>query len=245
MSGLDALLRVDRGGFALDAAITVPAGRVVALMGRNGAGKSTAVAAIAGLLPLDAGRIEVDDVVLEDVGAGVSVVPEQRPIGVVQQQAALFPHLTVLDNVAFGLRTQRVTRRRAREEAGRLLAVAGLAELRDRRPSALSGGQAARVALVRTLAREPRLVLLDEPLAAIDAELRPGLREAIRTQLRAFSGSALLVTHDAGDAEALADEVIVLDAGRVVQRGTLSALRAGPAAPIVASLLGPEPMSGI
>ena len=231
------MVRVDRGTFALDATITVPAGRVVALMGRNGAGKSTAVAAIAGLLLLDAGRVTVDDAVLDDVEAGVLVAPERRPIGVVQQQPSLFPHLTVLDNVAFGLRTAGRRRVQARREADRLLTDAGLAELRDRRPSALSGGQAARVALVRTLAREPKLVLLDEPLAAIDAELRPGLRDAIRAQLAAFAGSALLVTHDARDADALADEVIVLDGGRVIQRGALAALRAEPAAPIVTSLL--------
>jgi molybdate transport system ATP-binding protein len=237
MSGLEATLRVDRGTFALDATIAVPAGRVVALMGRNGAGKSTAVAAIAGLEALDAGRVVVDDLVLEDVEAGVSVVPERRPIGLVQQQAALFPHLTVRENVAFGLRTRGVRRRDAREEADHLLTTAGLAGLRDRRPAAISGGQAARVALVRTLAREPRLVLLDEPLAAIDAERRPSLRDAIRAQLTSFSGSALLVTHDARDAEALADEVVVLDAGRVVQRGSLEALRAAPAAPIVAGIL--------
>jgi molybdate transport system ATP-binding protein len=237
MSGLEATLRVERSAFVLDAMIAVPAGRVIALMGRNGAGKSTAVAAIAGLEALDAGRVVVDGVVLEDVGAGVSVVPEQRPIGLVQQQAALFPHLTVLDNVAFGLRTRGVHRRGAREEADRLLTVAGLAGLRDRRPSAISGGQAARVALVRTLAREPRLVLLDEPLAAIDAELRPALRDAIRAQLTSFSGSALLVTHDVRDAEVLADEIVLLDAGHVVQRGPLAALRARPAAPIVSSLL--------
>ncbi|MBW4042601.1 MAG: ATP-binding cassette domain-containing protein [Acidobacteria bacterium] len=237
MSGLEAALRVDRGVFGLDATLTVPPGHVVALMGRNGAGKSTAVAAVAGLVPLDAGRVLVDDVVLEDTEARVSVPPEHRPVGVVQQQAALFPHLSVLDNVAFGLRTGGARRGAARDVADRLLTAAGLAGLRDRRPSGLSGGQAARVALVRTLAREPRLVLLDEPLAAVDAELRPELREAIRAQLTAFSGSALLVTHDVRDAEALADDVVVLDAGRVVQRGPLAALRAAPAAPIVASLL--------
>jgi molybdate transport system ATP-binding protein len=237
MTGLDAVLRIDRGAFALDAAISVPAGRVVALMGRNGAGKSTAVAAVAGLLALDAGRVVVDGAVLEDVEARISVAPERRPIGVVQQQPALFPHLTVLDNVAFGLRTQRLGRRRARERAERLLEEAGLADLRLRRPAALSGGQAARVALVRTLARQPRLVLLDEPLAAIDAELRPALRDAVRARLSAFAGSALLVTHDVRDAEALADEVIVLDAGRVVQRGRLADLRASPSAPIVTRLL--------
>ncbi|WP_375404917.1 ABC transporter ATP-binding protein [uncultured Amnibacterium sp.] len=236
--GLDATIRVDRGAFALDVAISVAPGRVVALMGRNGAGKSTAVAAVAGLIAIDGGRVVLDDVVLEDVAARRSVPPERRPIGVVQQQAALFPHLGVLDNVAFGLRTQGLGRRASRDRADELLTEAGLAGFRDRRPAQLSGGQAARVALVRTLAREPALVLLDEPLAAIDAELRPALRDAIRAQLTAFAGSAVLVTHDARDAEVLADEVIVLDAGRVIQRGPLAGLRAAPAAPIVTSLLG-------
>ncbi|MGT2425103.1 ABC transporter ATP-binding protein [Amnibacterium kyonggiense] len=237
--GLDADLRVERGDFALDARIAVPARTVVALMGRNGAGKSTAVAAIAGLLPLDGGRVVVDDEVLEDAGAGRSVPPERRPIGVVQQQPALFPHLTAWANVAFGLRTQGRSRAAAREEAHRLLADAGLADLADRRPGALSGGQAARVALVRTLARSPRLVLLDEPLAAIDAEQRPALRDAVRARLDAFAGSALLVTHDVRDAEALADEVVILDAGRVVQRGPLAGIRSAPADPRVAALVAP------
>jgi molybdate transport system ATP-binding protein len=234
---LEAALRIDRGAFALDVELAVAPGSVVALMGRNGAGKTTAVAALAGLVPLDAGRVVLDGAVLEDVTARASVPPEQRPIGVVQQQAALFPHLDVRANVAFGLRTRGMRGREARDRADALLAEAGLAELRDRRPSALSGGQAARVALVRTLAREPSLVLLDEPLAAIDAELRPALRDAVRAQLAGFAGSALLVTHDVRDAEALADEVVVLDAGRVVQRGSLAALRRDPAAPIVARLL--------
>jgi len=179
----------------------------------------------------------LDGAVLEDAAAARAVPPERRPIGVVQQQAALFPHLDVLDNVAFGLRTQGRRRRAARERAEALLVDAGLAAFRARRPAELSGGQAARVALVRTLAREPSLVLLDEPLAAIDAERRPALRDAIRAQLAAFRGSALLVTHDVRDAEALADEVIVLDAGRVVQRGTLDALRAAPTDPVVATLV--------
>jgi molybdate transport system ATP-binding protein len=237
VSGLDAELRVDRGGFVLDVRLEVPGHRVVALMGRNGAGKSTAVAAIAGLVPLDGGRVVVDGEVLEDAASGRAVAPERRPIGVVQQQAALFPHLTVAANVAFGLRTQGRSRAAARQEAHRLLAEAGLADLADRRPGALSGGQAGRVALVRTLARSPRLVLLDEPLAAIDAELRPALRDAIRAQLRAFAGSALLITHDVRDAEALADEVVVLDAGRVVQRGPLAELRAAPVGPVVEALV--------
>lgn len=240
--GLDATVRLVRDGFTLDVAIRVAPGRVVALMGRNGAGKSTAVAAIAGLLPLEGGRVVVDGEVLADAEARIAVPPERRPIGVVQQVPALFPHLSVLDNVAFGLRTRGLRRAAARERAEALLAAAGLAAFRDRRPAALSGGQAGRVALVRTLAREPKLVLLDEPLAAIDAELRPSLRDAIRAQLGGFAGSALLVTHDVRDAEALADEVVVIDAGRVIQRGTIQDLRASPAAPIVARLLAAGPL---
>lgn len=239
MTGLDAHLVVERDRFRLDAVVRVPPGRVVALLGRNGAGKSTALAAIAGLAPLTAGRIAVGGTVLDDPGAGVLLPPERRPVGLVQQQAPLFPHLTALDNVAFGLRAAGASRRAARERARALLAEAGLGELAARRPSALSGGQAARVALVRALAREPALLLLDEPLAAIDAERRPELRDAIADRLRAFAGSALLVTHDVRDAEALAEEVVILDAGRVVQRGGLEDLRAAPAADVVARLLRP------
>lgn len=237
MTGLDARLVVDRGVFRLDAAVHVRPGRVVALLGRNGAGKSTALAAIAGLVPLTAGRIAIGPTVLDDPESGVLLPPERRPVGLVQQQAPLFPHLTALDNVAFGLRTAGASRRAARARAVLLLSGAGLGELASRRPSALSGGQAARVALVRALAREPALLLLDEPLAAIDAERRPELRDAIALSLRAFAGSALLVTHDVRDAEALADEVVVLDAGRVVQRGSLADLRAAPANGVVARLL--------
>lgn len=236
---LEAVLGVRRQGFALDVTLTVPAGGVIALMGRNGAGKSTAVAAIAGLLRLDSGRVTVDGVVLEDAEADLAVPPEHRPIGVVQQQAALFPHLSVRDNVAFGLRTGGLRRAAARERADALLAEAGLAEFGDRRPGALSGGQAARVTLLRTLVREPALVLLDEPLAAIDAEFRPELRDDVRARLAGFAGSALLVTHDVKDAEALADEVVVIDEGRVVQRGQLEALRAAPATATIARLLDP------
>lgn len=234
---LEAVLGVRRPGFALDVTLTVPAGGVIALMGRNGAGKSTAVAAIAGLLRLDTGRVAVDGAVLEDAEEDLAVPPERRPIGVVQQQAALFPHLSVRDNVAFGLRTGGLGKATARERADALLVEAGLAEFADRRPAALSGGQAARVSLLRTLAREPALLLLDEPLAAIDAEFRPELRDDVRARMAGFAGSALLVTHDVRDAEALADEVVVLDEGQVVQRGRLAALRAAPATPTIARLL--------
>lgn len=240
MSGvLDARVRVQRGGFLLDVDLAVPAGGVVALMGRNGAGKSTAAAALAGLVPLTAGRIVLDGVVLDDPEGDVLVPAERRPVGLVQQQAALFPHLSVLDNVAFGLRTGGLRRAAARSRAAALLEEAGLGALAPRRAATLSGGQTARAALTRALAREPALLLLDEPLAAVDAEVRPQLRTAIAERLRGFDGSALLVTHDVRDAEALADAVVVVDGGRVVQSGALADLRAAPADPLVARLLQP------
>jgi molybdate transport system ATP-binding protein len=234
---LEAVLGVRRGGFALDVRLELAPGTVLALLGRNGAGKSTALAALAGLVPLDTGRIELDGRVLDDPGAGRLVPPERRPVGTVLQSAALFPHLTALDNVAFGLRTAGASRESARHRAMHALEREGLAELADRRPAALSGGQSARIALVRTLVREPALLLLDEPLAAIDAEQRPPLRERIAARLAAFPGSALLVTHDVRDAEGLADEIAVLDAGRLVQRGSLSTLRDAPASETVARLV--------
>jgi molybdate transport system ATP-binding protein len=234
---LEAALTVRRDGFLLDLRLDLAAGRTLAVLGRNGAGKSTALAALSGLAPVDAGRIVLDDVVLDDPGTGRFVPPERRPVGTVLQQPALFPHLTVLDNVAFGLRTARIPRAEARERARAALDGEGLADLADRKPSAISGGQAARVALVRTLIRRPALLLLDEPLAAIDAELRPALRERIRADLDAFAGSALVVTHDVRDVEAFAHEVAVVDGGRLLQRGSLDALRTVPADPVVARLL--------
>jgi molybdate transport system ATP-binding protein len=234
---LDARLGVRRGTFELDVRLTLAPGTVLAVVGRNGAGKSTALAALAGVTPLTAGRILLDGVLLDDGGGGGFVPPERRPVGLVLQQPALFPHLTVLDNVAFGLRTAGVGRADAREQAREALAAHGLDGFADRRPAQVSGGQAARIALVRSLVRRPALLLLDEPLAAIDAEQRPAVRSSIRRVLGSFPGSAVVVTHDVADAEALADEVVVVDAGRVLQRGLLSALRAGPADPVVSRLL--------
>ncbi|HEY8319767.1 MAG TPA: ATP-binding cassette domain-containing protein [Amnibacterium sp.] len=239
MSGaLSARLGVQRGAFALDADLSVRPGTVLAVVGRNGAGKSTALGALAGITALTSGSVALDGVVLDDADRRF-VPPERRSIGLVQQQPALFPHLSVLDNVAFGLRAGGATRGDAREQAHAALAEQGLDALAQRRPSQVSGGQAARIALVRTMIRRPALLLLDEPLAAIDAELRPALRASIAALLDSFPGSAILVTHDVADAEALADEVALLDAGRVLQRGTLAALRSDPADPVVSRLLAP------
>jgi molybdate transport system ATP-binding protein len=241
---LEARLGVRRGAFELDADLSLAPGTVLAVVGRNGAGKSTALAALAGVTGLTSGRVAVDGVTLDEPGRGF-VPPERRPVGLVLQQPALFPHLSVLDNVAFGLRTAGIPRADAREQAREALADHGLGDFADRRPAQVSGGQAARIALVRALVRRPALLLLDEPLAAIDAELRPALRASIRGVLDSFPGSAIVVTHDAADAEALADEVVVLDAGRVLQRGPLAALQADPADPVVSLLLaGTAPSAG-
>ncbi|MCU1473676.1 ABC transporter ATP-binding protein [Amnibacterium sp.] len=233
---LEARLGVRRGAFELDAELVLAPGTVLAVVGRNGAGKSTALATLAGITPLSGGRIVLDGVLLDDGGRGFEP-PERRPVGLVLQQPALFPHLTVLDNVAFGLRAAGAGRADAREQAQHALEDQGLGDFTDRRPSQVSGGQAARIALVRALVRRPALLLLDEPLAAIDAELRPALRASIRGVLDSFPGSAIVVTHDVADAEALADEVVVLDSGRVLQRGPLAGLRAEPADPVVTRLL--------
>ncbi len=241
MSGaLEARIGVERAGFTLDVDLPLRPGTTLAVVGRNGAGKSTALAALAGVSALTSGRIVLDGVLLDDAERRF-VPPERRPIGFVLQQPALFPHLTVLDNVAFGLRTAGLSRADAREQAGEALAAQGLDGLAGRHPATVSGGQAARIALVRTLVRRPALLLLDEPLAAIDAELRPALRATIREVLADFPGSAILVTHDVADATALADEVAVVDAGRLLQRGPLAELRRTPADPVVSRLLAPHP----
>jgi molybdate transport system ATP-binding protein len=237
---LVARVQVARGDFLLDVALEVRPGEPVALLGQNGAGKSTLLAVLAGLLALDDGRIALGERVLDEPASGRFVHPERRPIGVVLQSPALFPHLDVRDNVAFGLRSGGMRRAAARAAAEAELDRHGLADLAGRRADRLSGGQAARVALVRALIRRPELLLLDEPLAAIDAAGRPALRAQLAADLAEFAGAAVLVSHDVRDAEALAARVVVLHAGRVAQQGTLAELRAAPATPTVARLVDPQ-----
>ena len=175
---------------------------------------------LAGLVPIDDGRIELDGTVVDDPGADVFVEPEHRPIGFVFQDYLLFDHLSVLENVAYGLRARGVAK------AGRSASAPGSGSTgwaspstASQRPAALSGGQAQRVALARALATDPRLLLLDEPLAALDVGTRAAVRRDLRHHLETFDGMRLIVTHDPVDAYALADRVIVLEAGRVVQSG--------------------------
>jgi molybdate transport system ATP-binding protein len=235
---LDADLHVVRGELELSLSLTAPPGQVVALLGPNGAGKSTTLRVLAGLLPLDRGSVRLGDAVLEDTTARVRVPPESRRVGVVFQDYLLFPHLTARENVAFGLRARGTGRAAARGRADAALERVGLRELAGLRPRQLSGGQAQRVALARALVTDPQLLLLDEPLAALDAGTRQQLRADLRRRLAAFGGASVVVTHDVLDAFVLADRLVVLERGRVVQVGTPTEVGRHPRTDYVARLVG-------
>ncbi|MGI8983861.1 MAG: sulfate/molybdate ABC transporter ATP-binding protein [Acidimicrobiales bacterium] len=236
---LTAEVGLRRGGLAIEVAVRAATDEVVAVVGPNGAGKSTLLRALAGLARLDRGRVTLGDLVLNDVGAGVHVPPDRRPVAVVFQDAALFPHLSALDNVAYGLRARGTGRSAARRQAGDWLERVGIAaDQAGRRPSALSGGQAQRVALARALATEPRLLLLDEPLSAVDVAAKGQLRRVIREQLAGSPAVRLVVTHDPVDAMALADTLVVVEDGRVTQEGPIAEVTTRPRSEWVARLAG-------
>ncbi|RKT54325.1 ABC transporter ATP-binding protein [Saccharothrix australiensis] len=232
-----ARLRVTRDRFRLDLDLTVAPGEVVALLGPNGAGKTTALRALAGLLPLTAGHIDLDGVPWDEP-PGAFVPPERRPIGVVFQDYLLFNHLTALENVAFGPRARGTRRAAARAIARDWLDRVGLAEHAHAKPRALSGGQAQRVALARALATGPRLLLLDEPLAALDASTRLAVRAELGRHLAGFAGHALVVTHDPLDAMVLADRLVIVEGGRAVQEGPPAEVARRPRTDYVAALVG-------
>ncbi|WP_083974538.1 ABC transporter ATP-binding protein [Kitasatospora mediocidica] len=242
---LDAHLQVERTGFSLDLALTAGAGEVIALLGPNGAGKTTALRALAGLLPLTAGHLRLDGKALEDPAAGLHTPAEERPVGVVFQDYLLFPHLSALDNVGFGLRCQGRSKKESRAEALPWLARMGLEEHSAKRPGKLSGGQAQRVALARALAVGPRLLLLDEPLAALDARTRLDVRSQLRRHLAEFDAVAVLVTHDPLDAMVLADRLVVIEDGRVVQAGTPAEIARRPRTDYIARLVGLNLYQGV
>jgi molybdate transport system ATP-binding protein len=241
---LTADLAVTLGALHLDVNLEV-AGSVVAVVGPNGAGKTTLLRALAGLVPLQKGRVVIDERVVEDTVSSVRLAPEDRHVGVVFQDHQLFAHLTALENVAFGLRARRVSRGEARRRAAAWLERVGLSELATNRPKQLSGGQAQRVALARALATEPAVLLLDEPLAAVDASARAQLRRVLREELRRYPGSRLLVTHDPIEAAALADQLLVLEDGRVTQRGPLTEVTAHPKSAWVATMVGLNLLKGV
>jgi molybdate transport system ATP-binding protein len=238
---LEASVRVRRDGFMLDVELSAAADETVAVLGPNGAGKTTLLRALAGLDEME-GRVVLDGEVLDDSARGVHIPAERRRAGLVFQDHVLFPHLSAVENVAFGLRAQ--GRPHATAIARRWLNEAGLGDRADALPRALSGGQAQRVALLRALATEPKLLLLDEPLSALDVSIRAEVRRELSRQLASFHGVRLLVTHDPLEAMALADKLVVLEHGSVVQSGTPGDVTARPRSRFVADLAGVNLLRG-
>jgi molybdate transport system ATP-binding protein len=236
--GLVATVHVRLGSFELRAELSAAPRTVLGILGPNGSGKSTLLRALAGLVPAS-GRITVDGAELG------GLPPQERRVGVVFQDYRLFPHLTVLDNVAFASRAAGARRRQARRDAMPMLDGFGLISKARQRPSQLSGGQAQRVALARALAMHPRMLLLDEPLSALDAQTRQHVRAGLQQQLQAFEGPALLVTHDPLEAMMLADQLLVLEDGRVVQSGAPARVARQPATEYVAKLVGQNVFAGV
>jgi molybdate transport system ATP-binding protein len=274
---LELSAQVRRREFTLDLSLTIARGEIVAVLGPNGAGKSTLLGVLAGLLRPDTGRVVLGGRTLTDTSTGVHVPAHRRSVGLLAQQALLFPHLTALANVAFGPRCHGVPRAAAAARAQELLAEVDVGELARRRPSQLSGGQAQRVALARALAGKPELLLLDEPLAALDIDSAPALRALLRRVVRgpgpagagadraaaggagaargAVSGAgadrpapsttALLVTHDVLDALVLADRVVVLTGGQIVEQGSTRDVLTRPRSPFAARIAGLNLVPGV
>lgn len=233
------------GERGVDVAFEVAAGETLAVLGPNGSGKSTALWVTAGLVQPDVGRVVLDGRVLTDVGPGrpgVRVPPHERRTALLGQEPLLFPHLDALENVAFGPRSGGTARAVARRDAHRWLEEVGVGELAARRPSQLSGGQAQRVAVARALAAQPALLLLDEPMAALDVAVLPALRQTLR---RVLTGqTTIVVTHDPLDALLLADRVVVLEGGQVVEQGTSREVLSRPRSPFAARLAGLNLVAG-
>jgi molybdate transport system ATP-binding protein len=241
---LEASIRLRLGPLDLDIAFIIDEGEVVALLGPNGAGKTTLLRAIAGLVPFSSGHVRLDGKVLEDTATHQYVPTERRPIGFVFQDYLLFPHLTVLENVAFGLRARSMPGQAAVEKASQWVNRVGLKGYAGSKPAELSGGQRQRVALARALAPDPRLLLLDEPLAALDVTTRAEVRRDLKRHLDSFEGIRLVVTHDPIEAVALADRLIVMENGHLVQTGTAAEVTERPRSQYVADLVGVNLLRG-
>jgi len=231
------------GAFDLDVALEVPAGACLALAGPSGAGKTSVLRVVAGLVRPSTGRVVCGDEVWLDVAAGVDLAPERRRIGYVFQEYALFGHLRVWQNVAYPLRG--VARAERRERALALLERFGIAHLADERPRTLSGGERQRVAVARALARRPAALLLDEPLSALDSRSRAAAGRELGAVLAEAGVPALLVTHDFTEAALLGTRVGVIDGGRIVQEGTAAELAAEPASAFVADFTGAVVLTGV
>jgi len=237
-SGLRAEVSGRVGAICIEARFDTTGGPLV-VVGPNGAGKTSLLLMLLGLNRRCSGSIAVGTTTLLDTARGIDVPVEQRRLGYVPQDYSLFPHLNVLENVEFGvpLRSAANGGPSRREQAHALLRDFELAGLAERRPSAISGGEQQRVALARAIAAQPRALLLDEPLAALDATSRRAVRSFLAAHLRRLALPALIVTHDPADAMALGHRIAVLEAGQIVQVGTWAELRSAPATPFVAEFV--------
>jgi iron(III) transport system ATP-binding protein len=233
------LVRLYPGGGGVDGVdLVAEKGQLISLLGASGCGKTTTLRCLAGIDRPDSGEIWIDGKLVSSADKRVSVPPERREIGMVFQSYALWPHLTALENVAFPLHARKVPRREVRHRAQAMLDLVGLGQLAGRSPSQLSGGQQQRVALARALVYHPRLLLFDEPLSNLDAELRESVRQDIRRIQRDLAVTALYVTHDRTEAMAISDRLVVMANGKIVQDGPPRELLDRPASPFVAALLG-------
>jgi len=235
---LTARLLRDIGPHVLDIDLEVADGERLVIVGPNGAGKTSLLRSITGLDPVGIGRITLGSEVWHDSATGADIAVEARRVGLVPQRPTLLAHLDVLANVAYGPRSNGVSRADSRARAQSMLSMLGVDHLAERRPDALSGGEAQRVALARALALRPSLLLLDEPTSALDLTARPGMRALIATATAESGAPAIMVTHDAVDALTLGDRIAVLEQGRLTQVGTGRELAAAPRTPYVAELLG-------
>ncbi|MFF2485748.1 sulfate/molybdate ABC transporter ATP-binding protein [Microbacterium sp. NPDC058062] len=242
-AGLDARVVVRRGGFALEAVLQVPGGSVVALMGPSGAGKSTLLGVLAGLTGFDEGHVRLGGRTLDESPAR-RTPPASRGVVLLGQDPRLFPHLSARDNVAFGLRVHGATKAAAADGAVDWLRRVGLEDLGERRPAQLSGGQQQRVALARALTTAPAAILLDEPLTSLDTETAGDVRALLHQQLAATGTTAVVATHDAVDAVALASRLVVLEDGRVTQSGPVREVLASPATRFAAAVAGLNRVAG-
>ncbi len=231
-------IRVTAGALNVDCALRAEPGQLLVLAGPNGAGKTTILRTIAGLLPLASGRLELDGVPLDDPSHNIFLPAEKRPAGIVFQEGLLFPHMTAGENIAFALRCAGHSRASSKQQAAEWLTRIGLGGAGTLRPHQLSGGQARRVALARSLAARPRVLLLDEPLTALDVAARTEMRRELRRQLDDHEGIRILVTHDPREALGMADHIAVVEHGTITQFGTPQEIQARPRTPYIAEFLG-------
>ncbi|MDE0613679.1 MAG: ABC transporter ATP-binding protein [bacterium] len=237
---IQAEIHATAGGFSIQAEVDASPGSCTAIVGPNGAGKTTLIHALAGLIPVQRGRVVLAGQVVDDPAQGIWVPSDRRPMALHSQHNLLFPHLSVVDNVAFGPRSSGLANRPARQQAEEWLHKLGLADVAGLRPAQLSGGQAQRVGLARAAACQPDVLLLDESLASLDAETRTDVRHLLAD----IPATRVLITHDPVEARVLADQLLVMERGRIVQGGTPEEVTADPRTPWTAGLLDINLLTG-